>query len=92
MSYKKRAIAAALSAALMLTALTGCGSTASAAVSYTHLDVYKRQGQPGGSPCHDDQFLRRLCGLLHGLPVRGRQGLVPESHGRPEKRIMRRIA
>lgn len=30
MSYKKRAIAAVLSAALMLTALTGCGSTASA--------------------------------------------------------------
>ena len=29
MSYKKRAIAAVLSAALMLTALTGCGSTGS---------------------------------------------------------------
>ena len=33
---------------------------------------------------HHDQLLRRLCGQLRGLPVRGRQGLVPEGSGQPE--------
>ena len=44
-NHPKRAVAALLTAALALTSLNGCYLLPEEeAVSYTHLDVYKRQG------------------------------------------------
>ena len=35
--------------------------------------------QSGGPSRYHDQLRRRLCGQLHRLPLRGRQGLAPEA-------------
>ena len=42
---RKRVLAVLLTAAMAVSALAGCGSKSADTVSYTHLDVYKRQTQ-----------------------------------------------
>ena len=39
----------------------------------------------GRSPRNHGQRRRRLCGLLHCLPLQRRQGLAPEGHGKEEQ-------